>query len=103
MTPPNKRIVPKVSLIQRRGSTVANSGIILSSPQTSFEAQYLANQVQLYYNSQDAERCTLLQQFNHDPEKFDYRLLLEQLANSSVARAQQTTSQSALTTSRIGV
>jgi hypothetical protein len=79
------------------------SGEVDTAHLTSFEVQYLANQVQLYYNSQDAERCTLLQQFNHDPEKFDYRLLLEQLANSSVARAQQTTSQSALTTSRIGV
>ena len=83
-----------MSLIQRRDSTVIQ-GLVLSSPQTSFEAQYLANQVQLYYNSQDAERYTLLQQFNHDPEKFEYRLLLEQLANSSVAtdsRAQQTMS-----------
>ena len=48
------------------------------------EAQFLANQVQLYYTTGDRERFALLKQFNHSPEKFNYQDLIEQLQSSSV-------------------
>ena len=55
--------------------------------QTPLEAQYLANQAQLYYNSGNSERYALLRQFNHEPDTFDHRKLVEQLSNSSIETA----------------
>ena len=48
------------------------------------EAQFLANQVQLYYTTGDRERFTLLKQFNHSPGTFNYQDLIERLQGSSI-------------------
>eukprot|EP00041_Stephanoeca_diplocostata_P008169 m.118332 g.118332 ORF g.118332 m.118332 type:complete len:303 (+) comp17203_c0_seq1:199-1107(+) len=42
------------------------------------DAQFLANQVQLYYLG-DAEAYDVVKQFNHRPEEFDYNTLLTRL------------------------
>lgn len=52
--------------------------------QTTIEAQNLANQTQLYYASQKGDLYAIVQQFNHDPEQFDYKELIEQLNNFSL-------------------
>ena len=49
--------------------------------QTPLEAQFLANQVQLYYASTDPQYFHLLRQFNLEPDQFDYRTLIDQLQN----------------------
>lgn len=43
------------------------------------DALCLANQVQLYYSTADPERYTLLRQFNHEPQNFEYTKLVEML------------------------
>ncbi|XP_065904273.1 ATP synthase mitochondrial F1 complex assembly factor 1-like isoform X2 [Dysidea avara] len=48
------------------------------------EAQYLANQIQLYYTSGDKERHHLLTQFNHHPNEFDYTKLIELLTQKGI-------------------
>ena len=53
------------------------------------EAQFLANQVQLYYASSDLERFNLVKQFNFQPDEFDYQLLIEQLQNSGIKISQK--------------
>ena len=79
----------RVKPLKLRTAILFNLSVILCGctviSQTSLEAQYLANQVQLYYGSQDTERYALLRQFNHEPESFDHRRLLEQLEGSSVS------------------
>ena len=52
--------------------------------QTTVEAQFLANQVQLYYASRDQERYSLVHQFNHSPKDFDYSKIIMQLQNSEI-------------------
>ena len=47
--------------------------------QSAIEAQYLANQVQLYYASKDSSRHELLEKFNLYPDKFDYTKVFELL------------------------
>ena len=49
------------------------------------EAQLLANQLQLYYGTNQTERYALVKQFNHDPDNFDYKAVLSQLQNTSLA------------------
>lgn len=61
--------------------------LLLSSFQSTFEAQYLANQVQLYYGTHQADRYALVKQFNHDPQNFDYNSLLAQLQTANINRA----------------
>ena len=51
-----------------------------------FEAQYLANQVQLYYGTNQSDRFALVKQFNHDPQNFDYNTLLVQLQTTDIKR-----------------
>jgi hypothetical protein len=47
---------------------------------TAQEAQLLVNQMQLYYLND--ERLGLVEQFNEDPQNFDYKQLLQlQLPN----------------------
>lgn len=43
------------------------------------EAQNLTNQMQLYYASKRHELYAMVRQFNHDPQQFDYQLLINQL------------------------
>ena len=50
--------------------------------QSVLEAQFLANQIQLYYATGNKERHSLLQQFNHKPDTFDYNKLLELIPHS---------------------
>ena len=52
--------------------------------QTTLEAQFLANQLQLYYASKDQERYSLVRQFNHSPQDFDYSTIIAQLQNSGI-------------------
>ena len=52
--------------------------------QSTFEAQYLANQVQLYYGTHQADRYALVKQFNHDPQNFDYNSVLAQLQTANI-------------------
>ena len=54
--------------------------------QSTFEAQYLANQVQLYYGTNQSDRFVLVKQFNHDPQNFDYNAVLNQLQNTDIKR-----------------
>ena len=54
--------------------------------QSTFEAQYLANQVQLYYSTNQADRYALVKQFNHDPQNFDYNSVLTQLQTANINR-----------------
>lgn len=53
--------------------------MILQNP---MEAQFLANQVQLYYTTSDQGRFTLVRRFNQSPETFDYQDLIEHLQSS---------------------
>ena len=46
------------------------------------DAQYLANQVQLYYGTEDDSRQPLVTQFNTQPDTFDYTKLFEHLQTS---------------------
>lgn len=46
------------------------------------EAQFLANQVQLYYAGEDSSKYNLVKQFNLHPNNFDYKLLIDQLQSS---------------------
>ena len=46
------------------------------------DAQFLANQVQLYYASEDDSRQRLVTQFNSQPDAFDYTKLFEHLQTS---------------------
>lgn len=48
------------------------------------EAQCLANQLQLYYNSRDAEKQKLLEEFNLSPDKFKHMDLIKQIENISL-------------------
>ena len=57
--------------------------------QSTFEAQYLANQVQLYYGTNQPDRFALAKQFNHDPQNFDYNTVLDQLQNTDIKRETQ--------------
>ena len=52
--------------------------------QTTLEAQFLANQLQLYYASKDQERYSLVRQFTHSPQNFDYSIIIAQLQNSGI-------------------
>ncbi len=52
--------------------------------QTSLEAQFLVNQLQLYYASSDQARYGQLKTFNHNPGDFDYHLLIKQLEDSGI-------------------
>ena len=52
--------------------------------QKTLEAQFLANQVQLYYTTADAKRFALVKQFNLSPATFNYEHLIEQLQGSGV-------------------
>jgi ATP synthase F1 complex assembly factor 1 len=55
-----------------------------SSTLSVTEAQFLANQLQLYYTSSDKARWLLVRSFNHTPEDFDYTLLIKQLEQSTL-------------------
>lgn len=52
--------------------------------QSPLESQFLANQLQLYYATEDKERYSLVRQFNHSPENFDYNTVIAQLQNSQI-------------------
>ena len=55
---------------------------LFSSPQSVIDAQFLANQVQLYYASEDDSSQLLVAQFNAQPDRFDYTKLFEHLQTS---------------------
>jgi len=55
------------------------------------EAQFLANQVQLYYGGRDAPKWALVETFNRRPKDFDPNALISQLENL-VLEAQATQS-----------
>ena len=61
--------------------------------QSTFEAQYLANQVQLYYGTNQPDRFALAKQFNHNPQNFDYNTVLDQLQNTDIKRERETQSE----------
>ena len=63
------------------------NAIFYYSFQSTVEAQYLANQVQLYYGTHQADRFALVKQFNHDPQNFDYNSVLAQLQMTNINRA----------------
>ena len=54
------------------------------------DAQFLANQVQLYYASEDASRQHLVTQFNTQPDAFDYTKLFEHLQTGLHSHAPDT-------------
>jgi len=43
------------------------------------EAQYLANQLQLYYTGNDPDKLDMVRVFNTQPEKFDHNVLISHL------------------------
>ncbi|KAG0730097.1 ATP synthase mitochondrial F1 complex assembly factor 1 [Chionoecetes opilio] len=45
----------------------------------AFEAQFLVNQLQLYYSGGDAARTALLEKFHHSPDQFRHMDLVQQL------------------------
>ncbi|MPC24876.1 ATP synthase mitochondrial F1 complex assembly factor 1 [Portunus trituberculatus] len=47
--------------------------------QNAFEAQFLVNQLQLYYGGGDKERTALLEKFHHSPGQFKHMELVEHL------------------------
>ena len=49
--------------------------------QTVLEAQFLANQVQIYYGGDDEEKLSLLETFTHNPEAFKHMDLISQIEN----------------------
>ncbi|XP_030852142.1 ATP synthase mitochondrial F1 complex assembly factor 1-like [Strongylocentrotus purpuratus] len=48
------------------------------------QAQFFANEVQLYYASDDADRLRLLRDFNKRPADFKHADLIDQLSNTTV-------------------
>ncbi len=56
----------------------------LVTHQSTLEAQFLANQLQLYYASNNVDRYAQVRTFNHDPDDFDHRALIDQLENSGI-------------------
>ena len=69
--------------LQDSKGLVLMAGEIGSSGISLMDAQCLANQVQLYYTTADPERYTLLRQFNHEPQNFQYTKLVEMLQTSA--------------------
>eukprot|EP00731_Ephydatia_muelleri_P018016 Em0011g56a len=65
--------------LQDSKGLVLMAGEIGSSGISLMDALCLANQVQLYYSTADPERYTLLRQFNHEPQNFEYTKLVEML------------------------
>ena len=57
--------------------------------QSILEAQFIANQLQLYYAGSDPGRYSLVRQFNLQPQEFDYKQLIEHLENSGIERTKQ--------------
>lgn len=49
------------------------------------EAQCLANQLQLYYSQNDAEKTKLLQLFTKDPDQFKHMDLIKQIETLSIS------------------
>lgn len=47
--------------------------------QNAFEAQFLVNQLQLYFSGSDVTRTELLEKFHRNPDKFKHMELVEQL------------------------
>lgn len=47
--------------------------------QNAFEAQFLVNQLQLYFSGSDIARTGLLQKFHRSPDEFKHMELVEQL------------------------
>lgn len=47
--------------------------------QNAFEAQFLVNQLQLYFSGSDIARTGLLEKFHHRPNEFKHSELVQQL------------------------
>lgn len=47
--------------------------------QNAFEAQFLVNQLQLYFSGSDVARTRLLEKFHFRPHEFKHNELLQQL------------------------
>ena len=47
--------------------------------QNTHDAQFLANQVQLFYGSDDPSKLVLLEQFHKSPSEFKHMELISQL------------------------
>lgn len=75
--------------LQESKGIVLMAGEVDANVLTILEAQFLANQLQLYYAGDDQERYALVRQFNHDPEHFSYQKLVEQLQNSGIKLQKQ--------------
>lgn len=60
-------------------------GMYVHFLQCTMEAQFLANQLQLYYGTNQTERFALVRQFNHDPSNFDYNSVLTQLQDTKLS------------------
>lgn len=69
--------------LETKGLVLAR-GEVDPSHLNTLEAQTLTNQMQLYYASQRADLYAMVRQFNHDPQHFDYKQLIEQLNNLSL-------------------
>lgn len=48
------------------------------------EAQNLTNQVLLFYASKQPDLYAMVHQFNHAPQDFDYKQLIETLNNINI-------------------
>lgn len=53
--------------------------VVVSCFQNSFEAQFLVNQVQLYYGGGDEAKLLLLNRFTFSPDEFNQMDLIDQL------------------------
>lgn len=68
----------------RRLNFLALSVLSAFSEQTVQEAQLLANQLQLYYATEDKERTDLLETFNTRPAEFKHMEVVRLLQSTSV-------------------
>jgi ATP synthase F1 complex assembly factor 1 len=76
--PPCLTLSHYIDLMDSKG-IVLMSGEVDTKMISVIDAQYLANQVQLYYITEENGRCSLLRAFNHSQEEFDYTKLFEHL------------------------
>lgn len=51
----------------------------MSYLQNAYEAQFLVNQLQLYYSGGDKARTALLEKFHNNPDQFKHMELVDQL------------------------
>jgi hypothetical protein len=59
---------------------VLSRGDVETSKLTTTEAQYLINQLQIYYSGDEKKYC-IVQIFNHTPSQFDFNMVIGEFSD----------------------